>query len=169
METVQSIIKKISDTHTQVSSSQKDEIKVMKALINDKSYVVDVYGKNGVEGTLCPAQEARDLASSVIATTTKISSAEASALADNYEFRNAEAVNMINISKEFINTYLQTGRKLPLGGRAKSDIAIAKKEVAGGVKNYPKKVGVDENGKAVIEIKQTEPIPAYESIKVFAP
>ena len=45
-----------------------------------------------------------------------MSKTETDGLMDNYEFKNQEANAMIGLSKEFINTYLNTGRKLPLGG-----------------------------------------------------
>ena len=41
---------------------------------------------------------------------------------------------MINISKQFIHTYLETGRKLPLGGREKSNISLVNKTIPETVK-----------------------------------
>ena len=151
MESVKTLVKEIKEGLAQQSSSQKDEIRVMRAMLNDKDYVVDVYAKEGVVGTVCPAQEARQFAASVISSAAKVSQAEAAELADNYEFKKSDAVNMINISKAFVNPCVQPGRKLPLGGRAESNVALLEKEVKGGTTTYPKKVGVDAEGKAIYE------------------
>ena len=165
MSTVTSLVKEIKDGLSQVSSSNKDEIRVMQAMLNDKDYKVDIYGKDGKEGTYCPAEDAREMIASVISSAAKIPQAEAAKLADDYEFKKSEATTMINISKEFVNTYLQTGRKLPLGGRAKSDVALSLKEVEEGVRTYPKKVGVDAAGKPIYQ-KAEAKIAAHESIRV---
>ena len=125
MNTVKQLIDEINTTRTQTSSSIKDETRVMKAMLNDPDFKVDIYGKSGVEGSYCPYEESRTMIANIIKETTKISKQEATALADSYEFGNQEANIMIGISKEFINTYLETGRKLPLGGREDSNISIA--------------------------------------------
>ena len=167
MEKINELLKEIKTNLSQTSSSQKDEVRVMKAMLNDKDYKVDIYGKDGKEGTYCPAEDAREMIASVISAAAKIPQAEAAKLADDYEFKKSEATSMINLSKEFVNTYLQTGRKPPLGGRAKSDVALSLKEVEEGVRTYPKKVGVDANGKPIYQ-KAEAKISAHESIRVSA-
>ena len=42
MAKVVELLKEIQDTHKQVSSSQKDEVRVMQAMLNDTSYEVGV-------------------------------------------------------------------------------------------------------------------------------
>lgn len=167
MENVRNLVNEIRTGLTQKSSSQKDEVRVMKAMLNDREYVVDVYG--GAEGeTFCPAKEAREMISSVIKSTTKISGEEATKLADAHEFNNKEASSMIGISKEFVNTYLETGRKLPLGGRAQSDVSLIQKEVAESERAYPKRVGVNEDGTPKYD-RAMVPVKAHKSVKVIAP
>lgn len=164
---VRDLVREIKEGLSQKSASQKDEIRVMREMLNDKSYEVGVYGKEGLEGTFCPAREARDMISSVIASTTKISMAEAQQLAENHEFKKSEAAAMVGISKEFINTYLETGRKLPLGGREYSDVSLISKEVQATTRPYPKKVGIDEQGNPIYETAQIEVKP-HRSAKVIA-
>lgn len=170
METISvlQLIEEINRSSSQTAISYKDEVKVMRAMLNDKDYEVQVYNKDGVAGTLSPYRESRELISSVIASTTKISSQEAEQLAEQHEFNKAESLNMINISKEFINTYLETGRKLSLGGREDSDISIAKKVVKETTRKCPHKIGEDENGNAIYEHRESV-IPSHKSLKVFSP
>ena len=168
MEKVKDLLTEIKTGLSQTSSSQKDEIRVMKAMLNDRDYKVDVYGKNGVESTYCPAEDARSVVASVIASATKISGPEAEVIANNYEFKKSEAASMINISKEFVNTYLQTGRKLPLGGREKSNVALAIKEVDEITRLYPKKTGVNSDGSGRYD-KAPAKIKAHQSVRVYGP
>lgn len=167
MENVKNLVNEIKSGLSQKSSSQKDELRVMKAMLNDKEYEVSVYGGAEVE-TFCPAREAREMISSVIKTTTKMSGDEAAKLADAHEFSNKEASCMIGISKEFINTYLDTGRKLPLGGREKSDISLIQKEVKATTRSYPKRVGVNEDGTPRYE-REEAPVKAHVTAKVIGP
>lgn len=168
MTNVKELVKEIRSNLSQVSSSQKDEVQVMRTMLNDREYKVDVYGKDGKEGEYCPSDDARSMISSVISSTTKISAAEAVKLANEHEFTKSEATSMIGISKEFINTFVETGRKLPLGGRKDSNVALAVKDVETANRTYPKRVGVNEDGTARIE-KATVKVPAHKSIKVFGP
>lgn len=168
METVNALIKEIHGTITQTTSSRKDEVRVMQAMLSDDSYSVDVYEKDGKVGTYCPANSAREMAASVVSGIAKISPEEAKTLAASYEFKKGEAECMVDISKEFVNTYLHTGRKLNLGGREQSDLALSLKEVPEGQRPFPKPIGVDENGKKIFG-RGVVIVPAYESMKVYSP
>lgn len=167
MENVRELVSGIRAGLSQKSASQKDELKVMKAMLNDRDYEVTVYGGTENE-TFCPAREARDMISSVIKSTTKISGEEAAKLADEHEFSNREASSMIGISKEFVNTYLETGRKLPLGGREKSDVSLIQKEVPASERPYPKRVGVNEDGTPKYD-RALAPVKAHNTVRVIAP
>lgn len=149
-------------------SSKKDEVKVMTAMLNDPTYEVTVYGSNGPEGTYNPCKDFRSMCASVISGAAKVSNAEATALMENYTVRRAEAESMVNVSKEFINTYLHTGRKLPLGGREESDIALSLKKVEKSTRLYPQKTGVNDDGTDKYA-KVPTVVPAHESIRVHAP
>ena len=172
MVTVTELIKEINDTRhssdgmTYDTKSQKDEVAVMKAMLNDRQYRVDVYGPSGVEGSFCPAECIRETMSSIISNTTGIGSTEARHLMDNYEIKSTEARNMIDLSKEFINTYMHTGRKLPLGGREASNVSLIRKPIPPGIVKFPVKVGEDKTGKAIYESEETY-VAGYDSIKVY--
>ncbi len=163
MSTVNELLKEIRGTVKQVSASQKDEVKVMQAMLNDTSYEVGVYGKDGKIGTYAPGKEFRTMQANIIASSAKISKDEAASLVENYEVTKSDATAMVGISKEFVNTYLQTGRKLPLGGRETTNCALLSKAVEKTEKTFQKPVK-NADGTTVFEpCKKT--IPAHSSVK----
>lgn len=165
---VKEIIDEIRSGLSQTSSSTRDEIRVMKALLNDKEFKVGIYDKNGKVGERCPSQEIRSMISGVVASTTKITNSEAEQLVDGYEFKKSDAVTMIDFSKDYINTALSTGRKIPLGATESSNISISKKVVEAKTRHYPKRVGVNDDGSPRCETAEAT-VPAHESIRVFSP
>ena len=166
--TVKSMLDEISNSLSQKSSSRKDEVRVMQAMLSDPTYEVTIYGKDGPEGTYNPTKDFRAMCSSIMASTAKISTAEADQLMEGYQVKKGEASYMVNISKEFVNTYLQTGRKLGLGAREKSDVSLSLKKVDASTRLYPTKVGVNDDGSDRYSKAPTS-IPAHESIRVHAP
>lgn len=162
---VKVIIDEIKKGLSQQSSSLKDEERVMQAMLNDKTYKVGVYNSTGKVDEYCPSEDARKMSASIIQSTTKMTGAEAEALADAHVFTKAEAKSMVNISKEFVNTYVQTGRKLPLGGRETSNVKLVLKHEEKKEKRYPKKVGVNEDGSARYDQNATTVIPAHDTIR----
>ena len=166
MANVNELVNEIKSGLSQVSSSNKDEVRVMQAMLNDKTYEVGVYGNSGLKETYNPANDFRGMVSSIIANTTKISKEEAATVVDSYTVTKSDASSMVNVSKEFVNTYLATGRKLPFGGREKSNIAISGKEMKETVKTYPKKVGVNEDGTGRYELGERK-VPSHMSAKIY--
>ena len=172
--TVKELLKDINDGLSQnngvarKSASRKDEIKVMQAMLNDTSYEVDVYNKDGVESTYNPAKDFRNMCSNIISKSAKIPFAEATNLVDKYEVTKSDASSMVNISKEFVNTYIHSGRKLPLGGREFSDVSLEIKEVEQKETGFPKKIGVDPSGKAIYKTESIT-IPSHTGVKASSP
>ena len=172
---VKDLIKEINDIRnpsdnriTYDTKSQKDELAVMKAMLNDKTYKVNIYGPDGVEGTICPSEVMINTFSYVIVGTTGFSDKEAKSLVDKYEFTTKEAKGLSEFSKEYINTYLLTGRKLPLGGRETSNVSLIRKTIPAGYVKYPVKVGEDKDGRNICESEETY-VEQYHSIKVYGP
>ena len=147
-------------TKSYITKSQKEEIRVMKTLMNDTEYEVDVYSNNGKISKFNPSNTLRETLSNIIHSTTHISKEESDILMKQYEFNNKEAENLLNISKEFIHTYLETGKKLSLGGREKSDISFHKKTVDSYHISSPI---LQPDG---TYIRKGTIIPTYETIKV---
>ena len=165
--TVEGLIQEIKENLTQKNSSQKDEVRVMQAMLNDTSFVVDVYGTKGKEGEYCPAEDFKGMVSSIVSSAAKIRKEEAKVLADSYEATKNDAATMVNISKEYINTYMHTGRKLPLGGRAETNFYLTGREVPEKTKPCPTKVGIDDNGNPIYETPD-KTIPAHLGLKAYS-
>ena len=108
---VKELISNIANNSTQVTSNAKDEIKVAQAMLNDPTYVVDIYSKDGVCDHYSPYEDTREMIGNILESTTKMSEEEAKEKSNNYKFDRSTASSMVNFSKEFVNTYLQTGRK----------------------------------------------------------
>lgn len=161
MTSAYDIIKDVKINVTQCSSSKKDEITVMQAMMNDTNFSVDVYSKGGKVDEYYPSRELRKMVTNVVASTTHIPVKEATELVNSYEFTRVDAAAMVNASKEFVNTYLQTGRKLPLGGRKNSDIELMWKNIEDRTTEIPIK---SETGERLNTF-----IPAHGGIKAINP
>lgn len=165
MSKTMELVKEIKQGLSQVSSSNKDEVRVMQAMLNDTDYEVGVYTNTGLKETYNPAKDFRGMLSGIVSSTTKISKEEAATLVESHEVTKAEANTMVNVSKEFVNAYLGTGRKLPFGGREKFNLAVSAKDVEETIKTYPKKVGINEDGTARYETAERK-VPAHTTAKV---
>lgn len=164
--TVKDVIEDIVTTRTQTSAKAKDEIRVAQAMLNDPTYIVDVYDKNGVCGQYSPYTDTRNMVAEIIKDATKMGANEATELSQNYKFSKNSAQTMINFSKEFVNTYLETGRKLPLGVREKSNCALVKKHKEAKVNSFPMASSIDADGNKVYTSSPASMTPAYETIRV---
>ena len=161
MTSAYDIIKDVKSNVTQCSSSKKDEITVMQAMMNDTNFSVDVYSKGGKVDEYYPSRELRKVVTNVVASTTHIPVKEATELVNAYEFTRVDAAAMVNMSKEFVNIYLQTGRKLPLGGRKNSDVELMWKNIEDRTTEIPIK---SETGERLNTF-----IPAHGGIKAINP
>lgn len=167
MPTLNEVITDIRTNHKQVSASSRDEVRVMQAMLNDTSYEVGVYGKEGKVDTYNPAKDFRAMQANIVASVAKISKAESEQLVNGYELTKSDASTMVGVSKEFVNTYIGTGRKLPLGGREMSDYSLVGKEIPETVKvfNIRRK---DSNGNETWD-KGQKVVPAHLGLKAKSP
>ena len=164
--TVKELINEIATTRTQASANYKDEIRVATAMLNDPTYVVDVYDKKGFSCTFSPYATGRDLVANIIKNATKVTDEECKELAENYQFTKDDATDIVHFSKEFINTYLQTGRKLPLGSRERSNVSLMRAVKEARTTTYPAPTGVGTDGQKKYQIASST-TPEYDTIKVF--
>lgn len=153
-------------TAINATSSQKDEIRIMKEMLNDKEYEVGVYTNKGKVDTYNPSKDARDMIANILTNGTKIKMAEAEEIASNYVFSSKEAKSMVSLSKEFINTYLQSGRALNLGGRETFNTKLKMIHVDEKEKTRPAldKETFEKTGEKIYE-KVNYNIPEHNSIK----
>lgn len=167
MKTVNEIVSEIQATRTQQSASGKDEIAVMRGMLNDIGYEVDIYNQQGKAGTYCPSKDARGMLANQLHKAAKVPTQEAGELAVAYEFSRSDAETHVRVAKEFVNTYIGTGRKLPLGCREESDVSLLQKNIPACERTYPKKTGVNADGTDRYE-KATTHVPAHSSIRVIS-
>lgn len=168
-QNLKEILSVIKSNVKQHSASTKDEISIMQGMINDRHYAVEVFDKQGSTNQFYyPAQEFRGMITDVVANTTKITKEEASSLIEDYDFKRSQAKALVGLSKEFINTYLDTGRKLKLGGREDSNVSLVKKEYIAGKRRYPSRIGVNQDGQAIVEPKEIW-VDSYSGIKASSP
>ena len=166
IKTTNDLLNEIKSGLSQKNASHKDEVAVMQSMLSDPTYEVATYGKDGPTGTYNPCKDFRGMCASIISTATKIPGAEAEGLMENYTLKKGEADSMVNVSKEFLNTYLQTGRKIPMGGRATSDISLMAKHVEETTRECPRVKTV--GGKTTVE-RVPVTIAAHDSVRVHAP
>lgn len=159
MENAKEVIQSVKDGVYQHKASRKDEVTVMKAIINDPEYSVDIYDKDGEPEAYFPGKEFRRVVSSAIASTTKIPAKEAVELVNNYNFTKSDAAALIGLTKEFVHSYLKTGRKLPIGGRSTSNVELIWKQFSERAAGVPGSDG----GRSITVI------PAHEGIKTSNP
>lgn len=154
---LEGIIEEIKTTAKQISINKVDEVKVMRSMLNDKNFKIPIFDKNeGYIGDKCPAEEATNFVASVIQTATGLDSKDSKHLADGYEFTKKDATFMVNNAKDFIETYMRTGRKLNIIQNGAGEASIYAKDIPAGVKNIPAKPGSPE-------LKQIS-TPAYTKI-----
>lgn len=162
MSKTQELIDDIKSGLAQKSASAKDEFEVMQSMLNDPEYEVMTYSKKGMT-PFNPCKEFRSMCASIISGTTKIPIEEAEAAMEHYTIRKNEVKSMIELSKEFIHTYSQTGRKIPLGGRDNSNISLLLKHIPEKSRSYPSRTGTDEYSRV------DATIPAHDTFKVYSP
>lgn len=168
MTTVNELVSEIKAGLSQRSASRKDEVAVMQAMLSDPTFEVTSYSKDGAGETYSPCKDFRGMCAGIISSVAHVPGAEAAAMMDGYTVSKKEAATMTNLSKEFIMTYLHTGRKLPMGGRENSDISLSLKEVPETIRPCPHKVGVNDDGSSRYSRNPTK-VGAHESIRVHAP
>jgi len=79
-------------TKKQKSASRVDEVRVMRTMLNDPKFEVSIYDRNkGKIGTRSPREEAIKFVASTASAVTGLDAAQATELAQNYEFTKKDA------------------------------------------------------------------------------
>lgn len=153
MNELMSEIRKV--TETQCASSRVDEIRVMRTMLNDPNFEVSIYDKNkGYIGTRCPREEAVKFVGNVSSAITGLESKTAQELAKEYEFTKRDSIFLVENGRDFIKTYLATGRKLPIVQAENAEAAISYKSISSREKVVP----TTDGG------KQTTIVPAFNKV-----
>ena len=114
VQSMQELMKQIQEiTVKQKSQNKGDEVAVAQALLNDPDFQVGIYDKNkGLIGTRNVHEEAVKFITNVTSEITGLEKKTTEDLASKYTFTKKDANFIINTSRDFIQTYLKTGRKL---------------------------------------------------------
>ena len=112
-------------TQKQKSASRVDEIRVMKTMLNDPDFTISIYDKNkGLIGQKCPHEDAVKFLTGTTAAITGLDTKSASELVSKYEFTKKDAIFMVENCRDFVQTYLSTGRKLPIAQTEDSEASL---------------------------------------------
>lgn len=131
---VQSIVEKTSQT----AVNKSDEVEVMQSMLNDREFNIAIFDRNkGYVGSRSPRNEALQLAIDTLSGVTGMSENEAASLTQNYSFTKKDAQHFINIGKDFIGTYLQTGRKTTIISEPRIEATVSLKHVEAHDKKVP--------------------------------
>ena len=137
---LEQLVTEIKKGTTQIAVNRVDEVRVMKAMLNDKDYTIGVYDKGaGYIGQRSPHQEAVKFVKNVIAGATGLDNKDALHLAENYEFTKKDANFLLGNMRDFLYTYVGTGRKINIMQSATTEAALFTKEIAPSTKLVPDK------------------------------
>ena len=141
--TVKKLMKEIQEvTAKQKSSSRVDEIRVMRAMLNDPDFKVSIYDRNKLlVGTRCPREEATKFVASTASAITGLDQVQAAELAQNYEFTKKDATFLIENARDFTTTYLETGRKMPIVQSKTTEASLIVRHVVSKTKKIPSNMG----------------------------
>ena len=166
MSRLNDLVEEIRAGLKQNSANSKDEVAYMGAMLNDHEFKVNEYnGKGEVVGQICPADNMDNMMANIISSAVNIPTKEASELIAGYEYTNSDAKTMVGISKEFINGYLQTGRKINLGKRENSDFSLYQEELKKGTPMRSMVREEGENGEVVVKQVQVPLDRTYYKLK----
>ena len=145
------------------TSSQKDEIDMMRAMLNDFSYVNGIYNNSECIGVTCPSVQLRKVLTDTICNVFNLERYEVEQELNKYNFTDKDAEQLISISKQFVVGYLESGRKLPFGQRRNCDISLTMKTVPAHKVFHPIKISKEDGGTETI-IKETM-VPKYDQLR----
>ena len=143
-ETLNDILVQITEaSKKQRSQNRSDEIKVQRAMLNDPTFKIGIYDKKeGLIGERCPREEAVQFITDISSSITGLDRPTTEKLAENYEFTKKDAQFFINMNKDFISTYLRTGRKLGLIQTEDCEASVLYRSTASREKIIPGKDGI---------------------------
>lgn len=120
---VETVIKEIKESGSS-KASQKDEVALMRAMLNDPTFACTNVDSKGNPVIFNPCETWKGICSAVVSESTGMTKTEAEGLVANYNVGNTTASQMIDISKNFINTAISTGRKVNLPSREDSKCTL---------------------------------------------
>ena len=138
MEQLIEEIKKVTETQTSINKA--DELRVMTTMLNDPEFSVGVYDKKiGYIGQRSPHDEAVKFVGDVIQRATGLDKKDSQHLASELEFTKRDANFLIGNMKDFLATYVSTGRKINIMQTGSTEANLFTKEIGSSTKTIPNK------------------------------
>lgn len=143
--------------------SVKDEITVIKAMLNDEDYETKILNNKLEEQSYYPGREFRNLISGIIKDITQMPNAELKYLMSNYTFNDKQAKTLLEFNKEFFNTYLlECNQSISLGKKPESYIQIHPKVISTKMRTYTnpnngKKIRIENLEYKTVHVKKSPP------------
>ena len=138
MEQLIEEIKKVTETQTSINKA--DELRVMTTMLNDPDFSIGVYDKKiGYIGQRSPHEEAVKFVGDVIQRATGLDKKDSQHLASELEFTKRDANFLIGNMKDFLTTYVSTGRKINVVQSASTEANLFTKEIGASTKTIPNK------------------------------
>ena len=135
MSELNDLINNIKNETSQIYINKSNEIDVMRCMLNDKDYSISVYDKNGYVEQRSPHEEAIKFIASVINRSTGLDK--------------KDAVFLLNNSRDFISTYMNSGRKFNIMQTKDTEADIYTEKVDSKIKSIP----IKDSDKKFKEIK----------------
>ena len=137
---MEQLITEVKKSTSQTAINKVDEVRVMRTMLNDPEYTVGVYDRTiGYIGQRSPYEEARKFVKNIVAGATGLDNKDAQLLANNYEFTKKDANFLLGNMRDFLYSYMQTGRKINVMQSATTEASLFTKEISGGIKLVPDK------------------------------
>lgn len=135
------LIAAIVEKTSQIAVNRTDEVTVMQTMLNDEVFRVGEYDRKNGEytNTHSPREEALDIVKEAYTGLTGSSDVEAETLMGGYMFSKKQAQNFIGISKDFIGTYLQSGRKMTVMSEPRGEATLSLRHIEDHEKTVPDK------------------------------
>jgi hypothetical protein len=136
------LIDQIKQNTKNKSQSISDQLRVQQMLLNDPDYEISIYDKNkGRIGSRNVHTEAVNFISDISSAITGVDKKEAFECASKYKFTKKDANFFYNMNRDFMQTYLQTGRKINIVQTENSEASIFYRPVASREKIVPGRNG----------------------------
>lgn len=161
IKTVETVIGEIKEkAEKSRKASNGDEVDLMRSMLNDTSFVATTVDNKGEPLQYSPAQTFKKMVTGIIADATGVAKSEAEGLANSYNATTGVATDMIGISKTFVTTMLQTGRKVQLPNGPDSKCTLSAEAKPAGETKVPK-TGEVKAVPAYTKIKSSSSCPAW--------
>lgn len=145
---LEQLVSDIKKNLKQTSINKVDEVRVMKAMMNDKQFTIGVYDKStGYLGQRSPHEEGVRFLKNILSDATGLDKKDSQHLAEAYEWQNRDANFLLTNMRDFVSVYTSTGRKMNILQNANSEANIFTKDIPEGTKSVPDK---DNPGKTKV-------------------